>query len=173
MSHVIISSWRDYSPVFGHVYNLVRHLRSRFMFLAAIIPRSVDLGFLILRHLRSRKTPYSWKNYSNYFNFFPIKPTDVRADTGVYLAGRHGGLPLHVGGIIPQEGWFYGGDALLYGCYGSALQGINAPLYRAQTHRFANHPFTLRASDAKKTSKNVRTCQKILYFCAMTFSKNY
>ena len=61
MSHVIISSWRDYSPVFGHVYNLVRHLRSRFMFLAAIIPRSVDLGFLILRHLRSRKTPYSWK----------------------------------------------------------------------------------------------------------------
>ena len=80
------------------------------------------------------------------------------------MAGRHGGLPLHVGGIIPQEGWFYGGEGVLLWWWSIALQGIDSPLYRGKEQCFADHPFTLRASDAKKHPKMCGLVKKICIF---------
>ena len=58
MSHQMINMAKYRGTVTSGVYNYVRHLRSRSSSSHDLLsPRSVDLGFLILRHLRSRNGP--------------------------------------------------------------------------------------------------------------------
>jgi hypothetical protein len=56
------------------------------------------------------------RNYSNYFNFFPIKAHRCSGRHGGYFTGRHGSLPLQSGTIMLQRQCCYTERAMiLYG----------------------------------------------------------
>ena len=114
MSHQMINMAKYRGTVTSGVYNYVRHLRSRSSSSHDLLsPRSVDLGFLILRHLRSRNGP-SRKSSDTFFCATAL--LIVRAGFFPFSSGRHGSLPLHVAQC------FAGAGASRLLCHSNAIE---------------------------------------------------
>ena len=90
----------DVSGVFGNIKSRCR---------CSFVMGRCDISEVAKHHILGR-------NYSNYFNFFPIKAHRCSCRHGGYFTGRHGSLPLQSGTIMLQRQCCYTERAMiLYG----------------------------------------------------------
>jgi len=88
------------SGVFGNIKSRCR---------CSFVMGRCDISEVAKHHILGR-------NYSNYFNFFPIKAHRCSCRHGGYFTGRHGSLPLQSGTIMLQRQCCYTERAMiLYG----------------------------------------------------------